>query len=284
MPTPRIALAFFSATHVTKLICEAIQRGLTRRGVEARLFDITPFAARQTPLPVGDFDGFVFGYPVFADFPPTVVNDWLASLRGDGKPCALAVTYGGRAVGHAHYHGLALLRDAGFRVLFTAEFLGRHSFNVAGWHLLPGRPDQRDFAVADEFARLLLEHATPGSPATLSLQKPPGYDEALASLRNKQRGPDRGPCNPVRTVECSRCGTCVEECPTQAIDLETGMSDPRLCIECMHCVYLCPEKALKVDDHVGAIYPMFLQRFQLTEELAEQKQSRIITTAAEAVA
>jgi ferredoxin len=284
MPTPRIALASFSATHVTKIICEAIQRGLTRRGAEARLFDITPFRARQTPLPVEEFDAFVFGYPVFADFPPTVVNDWLASLRGEGKPCALAVTYGGRAVGHAHYHGLALLQNAGFRVLFTAEFLGRHSFNVAGWRLLPDRPDRRDFAVADEFAHLLLERVTLGSPTTLSLQKTPGYDEALESLRQKQRGPDRSPRNPMRVVECSRCGTCVAECPTQAIDLETGMSDPALCIECMHCVYLCPEKALKIDDRVGAYYPMFLQKFQLTEELAAQKQSRIITDASRAVA
>ena len=53
-------------------------------------------------------------------------------------------TYGGRTTGYAHFHTKLLLEQAGFQVQFSAEFLGRHTFNLAGWRVLPHRPDERE--------------------------------------------------------------------------------------------------------------------------------------------
>jgi hypothetical protein len=45
----------------------------------------------------------------------------------------------------------------------------------------------------------------------------------------------------------------------------------------MHCVYICPDKVLKIDDRMREAYYAFLENWHLTEEMMNQKKSRIIT-------
>lgn len=77
------------------------------------------------------------------------------------------------------------------------------------------------------------------------------------------------------------CRNCETNCPARAFDADTGLSDPGTCIGCMHCVYICPDKALRVDDMKGA-YGAFLSNWHLTEEMMNAKQSRIITESRQA--
>ena len=279
----KLGIVYFSATHVTKSYAEAIQQSLQEDGCEAALVDITSFTARQTRLPVESYDGFAFGFPVFADFPPSVVCDWFGTLEGEGKPCAVFATYGGRTSGYAPYHAWSLLAQAGFRVQFLAEFLGRHSFNLAGWNLMSDRPNDVDFRVAFEFARLARERLA-GEDRGIILQKPFGYDGAAKAMRTKTRGPERSWSQPVRVRDCGLCGTCAENCPTQAMNSATGKSDPFMCIECMHCVHLCPEQALQTDSQMGAFYPTFVEQWNLAPEILAGKRSKIITEAWQTVA
>jgi ferredoxin len=276
----KVALIYFSATHVTKTYAEVIHEELLKRGCEALLMDVTGYGARQKLLPVDDFDGFVFGFPVFADFAPSVINEWLPTLDGKGRKCATFFTYGGRTTGYAHFHTRLLLERAGFRVQFSAEFLGRHTFNVAGWRALPNRPDERDFAVAREFAALALERFATDSPQMFTLQKPFAYNSTMELLQRRKKSAERGWCHPVRFVEeCGMCGSCEIECPTRAFDADTGFSDPLRCIECMHCVYICPEQAIKIDERMKDAYDDFLADWHLTEEMMDEKKSKIITEA-----
>ncbi len=283
MKKPNIAVVYFSGTYVTKSYAESIHTQLTKKGCAAELFDITPFSARRTPFSVEPFDGIIFGFPVYADFAPSVINAWLPTLKGNGKPCALFITYGGRTSGYAHYHTLSLLRQAGFNAQFSAEFLGRHTFNVTGWNMLPDRPNERDFSMAREFTLLAMERfATPVTQG-LCLQKPFGYDRALEDLQNNRPTTERRWTNPIRAGECSMCGSCERNCPTQAIDHRTGMSDPIKCIDCMRCMYDCPDKALKADKQMGEYYPTFLEEWGLSDELLSHKQSKLITAPWQAV-
>jgi ferredoxin len=280
----RVALAYFSGTGVTKAYAGCIGAELDAFGCGVHLFDITPYPARRMDFPSDDFDAFLFGFPVFADFPPMVVNDWLAGPPGGGKPYATFATYGGRTTGYAHYHACTLLSSAGFRLRLCAEFPGRHSFNLAGWRMLEDRPSDADFTIARRFAALAVERFATGDGEGLRLQKPFRYDEARESLRNRRSNTERSWAQPVRFRECGLCGICAEECPTRAMDLQTGESDPALCIECMHCVSLCPEDALKMDERLGAFYPDFLSEWNLTDEILAHKHGRIITAAWEAAA
>lgn len=227
-----------------------------------------------------DFDGFIFGFPVFSDFAPSVINAWLPTLDGRGKRCTMFFTYGARTTGYAHFHTKLLLEQAGFQVLFSAEFLGRHSFNVGGWRVLPDRPNEQDFAVAREYVALALERFSQDAPAVFRLQKPFGYNRAMASLENQQKRAERGWTHPIRIAEeCSMCRDCETECPTQAFDADSGLSDPKRCIACMRCVTVCPDDVLKIDKRMKDAYDGFLRNWHLTEEMMDAKQSKIITAA-----
>jgi ferredoxin len=276
MKAKKIAVVYFSGTHVTKAYAEVIGKEVNRLGGTPELIDVTAFSARTDPFPALPFDGFFFGAPVFADFPPRVLSDWLPGLAGAGKPCATFAVYGGRTPGYAHYRLYDLLGKAGFRVRLAAEFLGRHTFNLIGWKLMPGRPDERDFAVARRFAALALQRFDPRNREAFSLQRPLGYDSALKAHRDPPLVSERRWAQPVRMGDCSMCGLCESECPSRAMDARSGESDPAKCIECLHCLYICPDQALKVDDRLGRFFPGFLKEHGLTEDVLNHKESRII--------
>jgi NAD-dependent dihydropyrimidine dehydrogenase PreA subunit len=277
MSGTKIALVYFSATDITHTYVKRMRERLLNQGCAVETFNVTTHSSRQNPLAFDTFNGVIFGFPVFSDFAPSVINEWLPTLNGQGKKAALFFTYGGRTTGYAHFHTKLLLERAGFHVLLSAEFLGRHSFNIGGWRILPERPNAQDLALAEEYAALAIERFSQDAPADLRLQKPFGYDQVIASLANSQEITQRQWKNPVRAAEeCSMCRDCEAECPTQAFDADTGLSNPRTCIGCMHCVYICPDKALNVDDMKG-VYDPFLSNWHLTEEMMNAKQSRIIT-------
>ena len=54
----------------------------------------------------------------------------------------------------------------------------------------------------------------------------------------------------VNRDECVSCGTCVEECPEDAISLdeeEIAVVDPEKCTECGTCVEVCPSEAITLE-------------------------------------
>jgi ferredoxin len=276
----RIAIVYFSATQVTHTYVESIQEALQDRGCEVSLFNVTSHASRQAPLPVDEYDGFVFGFPVFGDFAPSVVNAWLPTLDGQGRSCAQFFTYGARTTGYAHFHTKLLLEQANFRVLCSAEFLGRHSFNVGGWRVLLNRPKEQDFSVARTYADMIFERFSQEAPPILRLQKPFGYPRAIAALEEREASGERDWTHPVRVTDtCQLCRRCEHECPSQAFDADTGLSDPENCISCMHCVYICPDDVLKIDERMKEAYEDFLSFWHLTEDMMRAKKSKIITEA-----
>lgn len=285
MSDPNLAIIFFSGTHVTKTYADFIREAYSDLGCTVQLFDITSHKSRQEPLPLGDFQALIFGFPVYADFAPSVINDWLPNLKGKGKPCAQFFTYGGRTSGYAHFHTHQLLMQAGFHVLLSAEFLGRHSFNVGGWEALPERPNQLDFSVAREYANLALELFSTDPHPILKLQKPFGYNQAIASRQEQPKRSARGWTNPIRvTADCSMCRDCEDGCPTQAFDADSGLSNPADCIECMHCLYICPDQVIEIDKRMKTAYSDFKTAWHLTESMMRAKKSKIISESWQAAA
>lgn len=274
----KIALVYFSGTGVTDAYANVIGKALSELDSEVSLLDVTPYAARQVAMRVGDFDAFLFGFPVYSDFAPSVINEWIPKLDGGGKRCGMFFTYGARTTGYAHFHTKILLEAANFQVYFSAEFLGRHSFNVGGWTILPDRPDERDFAVARELAGVALDRFSNPAASPLQLQKPFGYYHAIEAMEKSTPRTERSYTNPFRVEAiCSMCRDCETECPTQSFDADAGLSDPETCIECMHCLYICPDQVIQVDERMKSWYEDFKTYCHLTEAMMEAKQSKIIT-------
>ena len=54
----------------------------------------------------------------------------------------------------------------------------------------------------------------------------------------------------VNREECVSCGTCVDECPEEAITLddeEIAVVNSEKCSECGKCVEACPSSAISLD-------------------------------------
>ena len=48
----------------------------------------------------------------------------------------------------------------------------------------------------------------------------------------------------VITDDCIKCGTCVDECPSEAIDTKYVIN-PDLCVDCGTCADACPSEAIQ---------------------------------------
>ena len=71
------------------------------------------------------------------------------------------------------------------------------------------------------------------------------------------------------------CYLCEEECPVSAFDADSGETNRKLCITCMHCVTICPDKVVHISD-VSQLLKQFIDRLGLTEDKVDRKKSRII--------
>ena len=49
--------------------------------------------------------------------------------------------------------------------------------------------------------------------------------------------------------ECIACGTCIDECPVDAIsEGDIYVIDPELCTDCGSCAEVCPVDAISIDE------------------------------------
>jgi NAD-dependent dihydropyrimidine dehydrogenase PreA subunit len=52
----------------------------------------------------------------------------------------------------------------------------------------------------------------------------------------------------INTAKCTGCGECVEQCPTEAVELLEGKAvivAPEDCCYCTNCESICPEEAIR---------------------------------------
>jgi nitroreductase/NAD-dependent dihydropyrimidine dehydrogenase PreA subunit len=81
----------------------------------------------------------------------------------------------------------------------------------------------------------------------------------------------------VDPVKCNRCGICVEACGPLLIEMQSEGALPTpvtggeiLCIDCGHCVAVCPTGALSRDSMAPEECPEIQERLFISEEQAEQ--------------
>jgi ferredoxin len=272
----KIAILYFSGTDVTTTVAQSVFNRLIEKNAQVELIDITPLKAREE-FDDSQFDAFVFGFPVYSDFAPEPINHWLKGWEGKGRKCILFCTYGGRSSGYFHYHTWQILKDRGFSLLMSAEFLGRHTFNVAGWNALPGRPNEDDLLIARELADKAHDLFNREDSPLLFLQTPSGYKERLAAHSALTPSGQTAPNQPFRKEEnCSQCGLCEEACPVGAFDKTTGVADPLTCIKCQRCLFHCPDQVLVLHENMYRSYEGFLKNWNLTEENMEEKRSKLV--------
>jgi len=267
-----IAIFYFSATGITEIISNHIAAILEREGSTVKQTNIIAPDNRPSQVDFLEFDACIFGFPVFGGRPPTVAEEWMRTLEGGNQKCSMFFTYGARELEIAHQVTYYLLTQANFQVVLSAEFIGKHSFNVGeGFSLAEGRPNQLDFDVATEFALNSISRFRKEFEFNIDLSKftykPKRIRESRGLMANfyPSRGKD----------DCSMCNLCEKECPVKAFDAVSGETNRKLCITCMHCVTICPDKVIHIGE-VSQLYKVFIDQLGLTEDVVEKKRSKII--------
>ncbi len=270
----RVLLAYFSATGNTAKMAEVIKERFEELGAEIEELDITVPSKRRKPVDIAPYDAFLFGIPVHSNRAPKIVREWLKPLDGKGKKCSTFFTYGGFGVHPSHLSTKEILEAQNFVVVSSAEFLGKHTFNLGGWRALEERPNDQDFDVAKEYVDKTYRRFT-GEDTSLigELERSDHTEEELDNFENFRfmavtQLPSR------MGKECSMCMQCEDLCPAGAFDASIGEADKDKCIVCLRCVDICPEKVISIND-LSQIWPMKLKMENETEETIKEKKSKI---------
>ena len=229
MPDRKILQVYFSPAGTTRKTVETIAGKLD--GDKTMLDLLRHPLEGETACGPGDLA--VVGMPVYAGRIPGVCAESLAKLRGRNTPALAVVVYGNRAYDDALLELRDVLEANGFAVIGAAAFVAQHSiFPGTG----RGRPDAKDLALMEDFARRCtekLESIDPRVRTHLDVKGNAPY-----------RQPGNVPLKPCGNFRCNACGACVAICPTHAIAKETPkQTDPARCIACAACIAVCPRKA-----------------------------------------
>lgn len=264
----RIALIYFSASNNTANIANFVLNKL--RILEGKpqvdQIDITNYSKRQKKLDIDKYDAIFFGFPIYAWRAPKIVRDWLQTLEGKSKKCSVFFTYGGVDVGAAHYNIKQILTEQNFKLVSTAEFVCKHTYNSGGWKVMEHRPNQSDFNVVDEYVKKTYKKFINENDYSFQIENPKISERVLSKIEQQINKVIKQPSR--EGEECSFCRLCEDNCPTNAMNSDVGEADPETCIRCLRCFVSCPDNALKIQD----LYPIFL-KFQKIERFAEDEST-----------
>lgn len=263
-------LIYFSPTHTSKQVGEAIVHGLGITNVLKT--DLTLNSTEDIEIPASALAVVVV--PVYGGRVAPLALDRLDSIRGNDTPVALVVVYGNRAYEKALMELDALVLLKGFKVIGGATFIGEHSYSSEKYPIAANRPNSYDLEVAMEFGqklRMKVEKAS--GPETLypvdvrAIPRPQqpflpllGFFRKVMKLR---KGATPLPKAPWLTDEslCTHCGACVNHCPTGAIVKgDETHTDAEKCIKCCACVKSCTQKARVYDTPFAVLLSQYFAR------------------------
>jgi ferredoxin/GNAT superfamily N-acetyltransferase len=239
----------FSGTGNSLLTAQAAAETLRQEGLPVRLHSMDA----PCPGPLGEEAALGLAFPVacFSTYP--AVWRFIESLpAGYGREAFVLGTCGGFSGGMQGPLG-KVLREKGYNPI-AAKFL-----------VMPGNYGNKKLPVEKNAARVeraLLE-ARSFACDLLKGQTEWNSGIPLLSAAMYRLGQTRKPWDffykvfPVAAEpeKCTRCGSCVQDCPAQAITMKPGAADertaypvvePGLCESCQRCVGFCPTGAMCV--------------------------------------
>lgn len=147
----------------------------------------------------------------------------------------LVVSYGNRAYDDTLKELLDFFDNRGFSCVAAIAAIAEHSIMH---QFATGRPDESDQKELIEFAQ--------------KISKKINSNSAFEKLNVPGNFPYREykgvPLKPKAGRQCTSCGLCGKSCPVGAIPLDNPQkTNKELCISCMRCIDICPNKARKVN-------------------------------------
>lgn len=277
MTVNEVYLIYFSPTHTSRQIADAIVRGT---GIGKVIpVDITRQAAGEIVIPESALA--VVAVPVYGGCVAPLAMTRLQGIRGLDAPTALVVVYGNRAYEKALMELDAFAVSHGLKVVAGATFIGEHSYSTEKCPVAAGRPDGADLAYAEDFGRKIADKIlSAGGADTLypvdvrAIKRPSQpffplfrFLRNVVKLRKNSVPLPRTPWVEDESA-CVHCGLCVQSCPAGAIvEGDELHTDETKCIKCCACVKACNRKARVYDTPFAAL---------LSDCFKKQKQPQTI--------
>lgn len=225
----------FSPTGGTQKVADILTEGLSGQSRTIDLLkDISEVSFSADDL-------CVIALPAFGGRIPSICEQRMERLNGNGAKAVLVAVFGNRAIDDTLLEMKDLVLARGFVPVAAVEAVAEHSILR---QFAAGRPDETDKAELLTFAGQIGKILEEGV-----------YSKDLAVPGNRpyrERG--KGGMKPVADSTCNSCGICVWKCPVRAIPKEDPKSaDKETCISCMRCIAVCPRKARKLDEQMLAV-------------------------------
>ena len=234
MDISKVRSVFFSPTGTTRKLVNAFVEELSIS--EKLMVDITLERASQEVFSANEL--LVLAVPVYSGRVPSLLVDYLRSLKGNETPVVLMAVYGNAKYDDVLVELQDVIEPNGFNVIAYGLFVGEHSFSNDSLPTAQGRPDQDDLAMAGKFAREVNAKLDQISDiASLEKMDMPG-NRPYVVAKPKDLGVPR-----LDADRCVDCKSCAVNCPAGAIDHETLDGDGSKCILCYACVRGCPKEA-----------------------------------------
>ena len=227
----KIHAFYFSPTHTTEQITTQIGLSLKNSlGYCLENFPLTKAPFRDTIRHIPSGDILLLGLPVYSGRIPSLLENTLQNIKGNGNPAIIVSIYGNRNFDDALLEMKDILVGNSFNVIAAGAFIGEHSFSRK---IATNRPDSQDIAAISAFA-------TKCTQKILAKQTDDIY--IIGNRPYKERPPSLQ-IAPETTGFCNNCMICFNTCPTQAIQANPRLVLKEKCIRCFACIKSCPLSA-----------------------------------------
>jgi len=247
----KVLIIYFSQTGSTEKIAKKIQNGIIKSGNDCYLEKIKKVNLES----LADYDLIGIGTPTFFYREPFNVKLFINKLGNlNGKRCFIFATHGS-IIGNTFYYMDKHLREKGMQVIGTFD-----SYGDSGMKIYPqpmhtnGHPDEIEIREAEEFGETICEISKKIQNGDTSLiPKFVLISDTWWNKQSEQLTPEFlrkvSPKFIINEDVCTKCLTCEDVCPVDAIDIEA--TPPAIqkegCISCYYCEQSCPEGAIETD-------------------------------------
>jgi ferredoxin/flavodoxin len=192
------------------------------------------------------------GSPVYAGHPVPPIMDFIERMPAtSGLFAAPFVTWGQVISGLALYDLVSILQTKKVKVIGAAKILAVHSMMWdSSQPLGQGHPNAEDDRMVVELVQKISAKMSSPKAPEIRLSDLKYYPDAMCEEIAQRTLEVMKPLMPTRTLDterCIQCGTCAEECPTDAITYSPFPEFTDDCIYCYICVQKCSEGALTTD-------------------------------------